>query len=462
VCKFGLSETDMEVGLAVAANDVVELHEMDPQEAEDYLRKSLVRKQLLQNEAMTAELLRELTYLPLAITQAAAYLNRNGQVSVRKYRELLRGTEQDIVSLMSREFHDNTRYHGSRNAVATTWLVSFEQIQTSDPAAAGLLSFISCIEPKAIPRSLFPASGSHEEMEFANGTLSGYTFLVKGEDDGDEVYDMHSLVHLATRIWIRKQGQTEETIVRAIQHLNAIFPPAKPTNRQTWESYLPHTFRLLNTSRTCQLEERFSLAHQVRKCLQVNYETGLEEAIGFLKMSFNRAMKRLAPIVITNRSPPQSEHDRTTVFLDTSLLKEAIEISRHVDDVLIGTPGKEHHSATGRQLQAIFRLIDHAVDNGSKILSQNDHTLLSSLYELARAWATNNGRFKDAIQMMKHMEEIENGMWSEKHSLQPASEHGLASSFPDNIGAEEDQILELVTHLLLHIRFQLSRRSLIN
>ncbi len=42
------------------------------------------------------ELLRGLTYLPLAITQAAAYLNRN-QVSIADYLGLLEGTEQDMV-----------------------------------------------------------------------------------------------------------------------------------------------------------------------------------------------------------------------------------------------------------------------------------------------------------------------------------------------------------------------------
>ena len=35
--------------------------------------------------------------------------------------------EQEIISIMSREFHDSTRYKGSKNVVATTWLVSSYQ-----------------------------------------------------------------------------------------------------------------------------------------------------------------------------------------------------------------------------------------------------------------------------------------------------------------------------------------------
>jgi hypothetical protein len=68
---------------------------------------------------MLTELLDELTYLPLAIAQAAAYLNRN-RMSIAKYLKLLQSTEQDIVTLISREFRDNTRYKESKNAVAAT------------------------------------------------------------------------------------------------------------------------------------------------------------------------------------------------------------------------------------------------------------------------------------------------------------------------------------------------------
>jgi hypothetical protein len=148
--------------LSVARHDVIELHEMGSQEAMSLLEKSIHRKDLLDTEAPVADLLRELTYLPLAIVQAAAYLDMN-PVSISKYLGLLRGTEQDMVGLMSEEFRDDTRYRGSQNAVATTWLVSFNQIRKSDPAATDLLSFLSCIEPKAIPLSILPQMQFEEQ-----------------------------------------------------------------------------------------------------------------------------------------------------------------------------------------------------------------------------------------------------------------------------------------------------------
>jgi hypothetical protein len=193
-----------EVGVTVAGKDVVELYEMNPQEAERFLEKSLIRRDLLNDSAATTRLLKELTYLPLAITQATAYLNIN-QVSIAVYLRLLRGTEQDMIHLMSRQFRDNTRYKDSQNAVATTWLVSFEQIRKSDNVAAELLSFISRIEPKAIPQSILPSLGSEEQMVHAIGTLRGYALVVRRGDE--QMFDMHSLVHLATRIWIQREGR---------------------------------------------------------------------------------------------------------------------------------------------------------------------------------------------------------------------------------------------------------------
>jgi hypothetical protein len=139
-----------EIAVSVARSDVVDITEMDPREAEQLWGELLVRKDALGDVALTTKLLRELTYLPLAMAQAAAYINIK-MVPVAEYLELLEGTEQDMVALMSREFRDDTRYEGSGNAVATTWLVSFNQLRQTETAAAELLSFISCIR-HGVPR----------------------------------------------------------------------------------------------------------------------------------------------------------------------------------------------------------------------------------------------------------------------------------------------------------------------
>ncbi|GKT97978.1 transcription factor [Fusarium langsethiae] len=185
----------------LAQYDVIEIEQMDVEEAKILLEKSLIQKQLLQDEVVVIELLTHLTFLPLAIKQAASYLNQT-KAPIRTYLDLLRNAEDNRMAILEREFGDNTRYRGSQNAVGTTWIASFRHIQKSSQLAIDLLSFMSCIEPKAIPQSILP-DAKPDELQWAIGTLCSYSFLVRRKDS--DVFDMHSLVHTVTRGWLRKK-----------------------------------------------------------------------------------------------------------------------------------------------------------------------------------------------------------------------------------------------------------------
>ncbi|RSM15449.1 hypothetical protein CDV31_005042 [Fusarium ambrosium] len=260
-----------EVATSVAGGEVIELHEMDLETATLFLDRSLVNKQLLNDTETVHELLEELNYLPLAITQAAAYLNAQNQVSFRRYLRLLRGTEKEAVSLMTREFYDRTRHKGSRNAVATTWIVSFEEICNRDQGAAQLLGFISQIEPKAIPRWILPnaQSSNHPGVsEDSIGILCSFSFLA-ARNEG-EMFDMHSLVHLATRIWAQRVEILRERKQRAINHLTTVCPPAEWRERPLRRALLPHALKTLSESQDVQIDGLFKLYSQVGITLHMN------------------------------------------------------------------------------------------------------------------------------------------------------------------------------------------------
>ncbi|KAK6082001.1 hypothetical protein SCUP515_02780 [Seiridium cupressi] len=200
-----------DVALSVAQTDVIELGAMSSEEATNFFAKATIQRNGLEESLIVKELLKELTFLPLAIAQAAAYLNRN-RLSVKRYLELLRSTGKEMVSLMSTEFHDNTRYRGSQNAIATTWLVSFDQIRETDSIAADILLFISLIEPRAIPRQLLPQAKTEAEMEQALGTLCGYAFLTDRENG---LYDVSKAIPILEHmVDIRMQTLGEEDIAR--------------------------------------------------------------------------------------------------------------------------------------------------------------------------------------------------------------------------------------------------------
>ncbi|QPC72056.1 hypothetical protein HYE68_002808 [Fusarium pseudograminearum] len=105
-----------------AQADVIYIEQMDQEEAKTLFEKSLVQKHLLWDKVATGELLAYLTFLPLAITQAAAYLNEN-RAPIQTYLGLLRNAEKEDMRILEKEFRDNTRYKNSQNAIGTTWTV---------------------------------------------------------------------------------------------------------------------------------------------------------------------------------------------------------------------------------------------------------------------------------------------------------------------------------------------------
>lgn len=277
-----------ELAVSLTRGDVLELGSMSRSDASSFLEKSLIKKILPDDRKSVDELLEELIYLPLAIAQAAAYLNMN-KTTIAKYLQLLRHTEQDTISLMSKEFRDQTRYKGSANAVASTWVVSFTQLRERDAAAADLLAFMSCIEWKAIPQSLLPEMQSQEQREEAIGTLCGYSFISRREADStsevdkeqEEWYDLHRLVHLATKVWVDEYGNAADVIQQATAHVVEVFPTDDFDNRAVWRAYMPHALRLLETKEPVDALMIAELSFWVGRCLR--FDGRIPEAVKWLE-----------------------------------------------------------------------------------------------------------------------------------------------------------------------------------
>jgi tetratricopeptide (TPR) repeat protein len=346
----------------------------------------LIRKDLLDNKAITTEVLGELTYLPLAIAQAAAYLNRN-RILITQYLKLLRNTEQDIVNLMSEEFRDRTRYCGAKNAVATTWLVSFDQILKFDPTAADLLSFMSCIEPKAIPRSILPSVQPEERMVHAIGTLSGYAFVVRRGEE--EVYDLHRLVHLATRVWVRKNSRATKAIDHAIRHVADTFPSNDYTNQELWRENLPHTLKLLEMTGTAESAERYDLCEKVGRCLDADGR--IREAVRWLEKAFQWSQDKLG------------EED----------------LSRLDSQYALATA----YEADGQVGKAV-KLLEHVVAVEAKVLVKEHSERLALQHALAIAYQANEQTDK-AVELLEHVVAVEATVLRDDHPLRLKSEQAL-------------------------------------
>ena len=429
-----------EAAVSLAGIDVVEVHEMDRQEAVAFLEKSLIRKDLLCDNAITTELLDELTYLPLAIAQAAAYMNTN-QVSMQEYIRLLRNTEQDMVSLMSREFRDSTRYKNSENAVAATWLVSFDQIRKSDAAAADLLSFMSHIEPKAIPRSLLPTLQPEEQTVHAIGTLCAYAFTVRrGNSD---TYDMHRLVHLAARVWGQRHGIAGETSEKATQHLAREFPSDEYANRAVWREYLPHTLRFLKDGMGIDMAERYVLCIKVGKSLYVDGR--IREAVTWLSESLQW---RKSHFVEDHPDRLASQHELAGAYEADGQVGKAVELLEHVVAVEEKVLAEDHpdrlasqHELAGAyqadgQVGKAVELLEHVVAIREKVLAEDHPDRLASQHELARAYQA-DGQVGKAVELLEHVVTIKSKVLREDHPSRLVSQHVLHNLYTVHKPGEE-------------------------
>jgi hypothetical protein len=157
----------------------------------------------------------------LAIVQAAAYINKN-DIKLSRYLSLLGKQDAAVIDLLSEQFEDDHRYSNVKNPVATTWLISFKQILHRDPLAADYLSFMACIDPKHIPKSLLLQESPGKKETDAIGTLTAYSFITKQLDG--HFFDLHRLVHLATRNWLLQEKRLAYWIGIAISRVDAAFP----------------------------------------------------------------------------------------------------------------------------------------------------------------------------------------------------------------------------------------------
>ncbi|KAK0705593.1 P-loop containing nucleoside triphosphate hydrolase protein [Lasiosphaeris hirsuta] len=438
-----------EVAVDVAGSDVVELDEMNSEDATSLLQKSLIRKNRVSNGAEVNELLAELTYLPLAIAQAAAYLNRN-QVSVAEYLKLLRGTEQDMVSLMSREFRDSTRYEGTQNAIATTWLVSFDHIRKSDSTAADLLAFISYIEPKSIPQSILPGCQSEEQIVHAIGTLRAYAFLSKRGES--KMYDMHSLVHMATRIWVSKRGLAIQEAGKAIRHVAKVFPSDDYENRSLWREYMPHSIRMLQGPEGRDVEERYNLSYWTGRCLRVDGR--IKESVWCLEQC-----QRWWVDCFDEDHPSRlaSQHTLAIAYQANGQVKKAVELLEHVVEVRERVLTEDHpdrlasqhvlagvYQANGQVKKAV-ELLEHVVEVQEKILTEDHPDRLASQHVLAGVYQA-NGQVKKAVELLEHVVEVRERILTEDHPDRLASQHALSIAYQAN--GQVKKAVELLEHVV--------------
>ncbi|KAH8711820.1 hypothetical protein GQ44DRAFT_763039 [Phaeosphaeriaceae sp. PMI808] len=215
------------------------------------------------------ELLNLLDGLPLALTQAAAYMNNTG-INFDTYTRLYKEQWQELMDSAD-EKHMTLRTYAN-GSVATTWTISYAAIKKKNQSAANLLLLWAHLDNKSMWHGLL-ADGSknsrtcstfaiewlgkiaQEEVEFINaiGLLRSYS-LVEKMDDGTG-FSTHPVVHQWAR-QIQTQSQRKELIMLAIIVVGWAVPDKGEQN------YWQDSVRLLPHAEQCEKAVEATLRSQ--------------------------------------------------------------------------------------------------------------------------------------------------------------------------------------------------------
>ncbi|KAL4986457.1 hypothetical protein BDW68DRAFT_178771 [Aspergillus falconensis] len=240
-----------------AASALIEVKPMTSEEAK-LLIKSNVTDQILE-ESELDRLSELLGHLPLAIVQAAAFMQENS-MTVSEYIELYNDSEETSMDLLCEPFETLGRDTGVPNAVATTLIVSIDQIKERDPKAVEILQLIAFLDRNGVPKSLIQHMIKRPlELTKALGTLKAFSLIVPTDGKGN--FSFHRLVQLVLRKWLILESVYEEKSIQAMELLGEVYPDATFENWGTCAAYLPHAQSVLSLVPEVKGEARRKVFH---------------------------------------------------------------------------------------------------------------------------------------------------------------------------------------------------------
>ncbi|KAI9685382.1 MAG: hypothetical protein M1822_004513 [Bathelium mastoideum] len=227
--------------------DYGDIVQVEPMEEEDAL--ALLQTKVPIDESSRADataLVNALEGVPLAITHAAAYIKmRASTTSVSTYRKLFRESEANQVHLLSnKKWKDLRRHHSARDAVIVTWQISFDQIRKTDLKAADLLALMSMFDKQGIPRSLLGNNTS--QLDFDDALMPLLSFSLVRAEIGKQTLEMHRLVQVSIRAWLKSENQLSKWTKESIRTLSSAFPTGKFGTWADCKVLLPHVKEIVS------------------------------------------------------------------------------------------------------------------------------------------------------------------------------------------------------------------------
>jgi tetratricopeptide (TPR) repeat protein/transcriptional regulator with XRE-family HTH domain len=213
------------------------LEVLSREEAEAFLRRRLDR-----DDPWFAAAAEALGDLPLALEQAAAYLEET-DTSTAEYLKLLEEHANELLAL--------GRPVTTEQTIATTWTLSLQRLRQQAPAAEDLLTLCAFLAAEDIPRVLFAehadelpgrlaaTMGDPLTAAQAVGVLRRYALITTSSD----AISLHRLVQAVVRCQLDPVQERHWTTI-ALRLIRAAFPPERTEYEQeaaqVYARLLPH------------------------------------------------------------------------------------------------------------------------------------------------------------------------------------------------------------------------------
>jgi tetratricopeptide (TPR) repeat protein len=389
----------------------------------------------------SAELVRTLDYMPLAITQAAAYIcQREPHITVSKYLHNLRGDDKDRTNLLKKDVGDTRRDGTASNSIIVTWQISFEHIRKERSSAARLLSLMSLFDRQGIPEALLLQNYQDNNDIEANfeddlSTLTSYS-LVTMNVEGDE-FEMHRLVQFSTKKWLELYNELENWKEKYIVIMENAFPVGWYENWTICGKLFPHAQMVLLLCPTNEVH-LVQWASILYNAAWYSWETGsyniAEEMNHRALEGFEKALGKEHPNTL------KSINNLALVLRDQGKYKQAEEMNRQAMIGYKKALGKEHPDTLASMNNLALTLGNQgrwkdAEELGVQELKickrvlgeEHPNTLISINNLVVTFW--NQGRWKEAEELGVQVLKICKRVLGEEHPNTLISINNLALTF---------------------------------
>ncbi len=414
------------------------------------------------------ELVKALECIPLAITQAAAYIQqRKPRTSVRKYLDQFRKSEKNKYSLLNYAGGDLRRDRSAANSIITTCQISFDQICSEKPSATDLLSLMSFFDRQGIPESLIqplgkseeanneeqlrdesssPGENSNELFEDDITTLTKYC-LVNVNETGD-TFEMHGLVQLSARLWLDARGKSEEFKESYISRMAQAFPTGDFSNWEMCRKLFPHAEGILSHRPTneASLEEWASILYN---CAWYALEQGIystarnmarealavrEKMLGKQNQLTLSTSSILGKILCAAGDYGEAESRFLCIMETTKTLLGA----KHSDTLTAMSNLASTYMLQGRWKEA-ESLQMQVVELRTTVLGATHPDVPTAMCNLAFTWKT-SGRVEDAINLLEECVQVRIRVLGPEHPNTKNSQSALDSWYTEKLEDSEQPL----------------------